>query len=147
MLRVLFVEIKAHHVFAWSEDLLSDNGLVAGEGEAARLVSYIRQDEAPHVEYLRTSLTEMRDRTFIGTSGRKYPGAEIIGSMWDTSMKESLGMMEDMNRAAILSEVELALEGHPRGRDLLEEFHSLGDVRPSSDGVFLDVRPELVTGY
>lgn len=147
MLRVLFVEIKAHHVFAWSEDLLSDNDLVAGEGEAARLVSYIRQDEAPHVEYLRTSLTEMRDRTLIGTSGRKYPGAEIIGSMWDTSMKESLGMMEDMNRAAILSEVELALEGHPRGRDLLEEFHSLGDVRPSSDGVFLDVRPELVTGY
>src|SRR3546814_5889884 len=64
MLRVLFVEIKAFHVFAWAEELLSDPDLVAGEGEAARLVSYIRADETPHVEYLRTALTEMRDRTF-----------------------------------------------------------------------------------
>ena len=31
----------------------SDADLVAGDGEAARLVSYIRQDESPHVEYLR----------------------------------------------------------------------------------------------
>ncbi len=32
-------------------------------------MSYIRADETPHVEYLRTALTEMRDRTWIGTSG------------------------------------------------------------------------------
>ncbi len=147
MLRVLFVEIKAHHVFAWSEELLSDNDLVAGNGEAARLVSYIRQDEAPHVEYLRTGLTEMRDRTFVGVSGKKYAGSDIIGTMWDASMKESLGMMEDMNRSAILGEVEFALENHPRGRDLLAEFHSLADDRPVANGDLVDVRPELVTGY
>ncbi len=152
MLRVLFVEIKAHHVFAWSEALLSDTELVAGEGEAARLVSYIRQDEAPHVEYLRTSLTEMRDRTFIGTSGRKYAGSEIIGAMWDTSMKESLTTMEDLNRAAILSEVELALSTHPKGKDLLAEFHSLDDMPreapvAQAGDIDLDARPELVTGY
>src|SRR3546814_3266929 len=45
MLRVLFVEIKAFHVFAWAEELLSDPDLVAGEGEAARLVSYIRSED------------------------------------------------------------------------------------------------------
>lgn len=39
MLRVLFVEIKAFHVFAWAEELLADRDLVAGDGEAARLVS------------------------------------------------------------------------------------------------------------
>ena len=33
---------------------------VDGDGEAARIVSYIRADETPHVEYLRTALTEMR---------------------------------------------------------------------------------------
>src|SRR3546814_11155954 len=58
MLRVLFVEIKAFHVFAWAEELLADRDLVAGDGEAARLVSFIRADETPHVEYLRTSSTE-----------------------------------------------------------------------------------------
>src|SRR5690606_13980392 len=108
MLRVLFVEIKGFHTFAWAEELLSDTRLVAGEGEAARIVSYIRADETPHVEYLRTALTEMRDRTFIGESGRKYPGTDIIGPMWETSLAESLGRLEDQNRAATVSELEHA---------------------------------------
>ncbi len=59
MCRVLFIEIKAFHIFAWAEALLADTDLVAGDGEAARIVSYIRADETPHVEYLRTVLTEM----------------------------------------------------------------------------------------
>lgn len=127
MLRVLFVEIKAFHVFAWAEELLSDTDLVAGDGEAARLVSYIRADETPHVEYLRTSLTEMRDRTFIGESGKRHPGAEIIGRMWDASLEESLGLLEDQNRSATVAEIERALGARRGGRDLLADFHALAD--------------------
>lgn len=132
MLRVLFVEIKAFHVFSWAEELLSDTDLVAGDGEAARLVSYIRADETPHVEYLRTSLTEMRDRTFIGESGKRYAGTDIIGSMWDASMEESLGLLEEQNRAATIAEVERAVLDRPGGGDLLEEYHRLG--APESAG-------------
>ncbi|MEO7555252.1 MAG: hypothetical protein ABIV94_01440, partial [Acidimicrobiales bacterium] len=69
MVRLLFIEIAAFHTFAWAEELLGDDDLVAGDGEAARLVSYIRSDETPHVDYLRTVLTEMRDRTIVGESG------------------------------------------------------------------------------
>ncbi|HEX5365108.1 MAG TPA: hypothetical protein VFW63_00385 [Acidimicrobiales bacterium] len=134
MLKVLFVEIKAYHVFAWAEELLADRDLVAGEGEAARLVSFIRQDEAPHVEYLRTSLTEMRDRTFIGDSGRRYPGTDVIGRMWDASLEDSLGLLEDQNRAATVAEVERAIAERPRGRDLLARFHELADPVPSPPG-------------
>ncbi|CAN5483752.1 hypothetical protein BH10ACT1_BH10ACT1_03090 [soil metagenome] len=48
MLRVLFVEIKAFHVIAWAEELLSDPDLVAGDGEAGRLVSlHPRRRDAP----------------------------------------------------------------------------------------------------
>lgn len=133
MLRVLFVEIKAFHVFAWAEELLSDCDLVAGDGKAAELVSYIRADETPHVEYLRTSLTEMRDRTFI-ESGRRYAGSEIIGAMWDRSMEESLGLLEDQNREATFAEVERAVRSRSNGGDLLAEFHHLADPRPSRAG-------------
>ncbi len=80
MIGILLIEISAFHVFAWAEELLRDPDLVAGDGEAARLVSYIRQDEAPHVAYLATTLTEMRDRTFIGESGRRIPGTEVVGA-------------------------------------------------------------------
>ena len=66
MVRVLFIEISAFHTFAWAEEWMSDTELVAGDGEAARLVSYIRADETPHVGYLRTALSEMRDRTWVG---------------------------------------------------------------------------------
>ena len=63
MVRLLLIEVSAYHTFAWAEELLADRELVAGDGEAAKLVSYIRTDESPHVEYLRTTLSEMRDRT------------------------------------------------------------------------------------
>src|SRR2546430_6396462 len=76
MARLLLIEISAYHVFAWAEEVLADSQLVAGDGEAARLVSYIRTDEAPHVEDLKTTLSEMRDRTFVGESGRAYPGTD-----------------------------------------------------------------------
>ena len=73
MVRVLFIEISAFHTFAWAESWLSDSELVAGDGEPARLVSYIRADETPHVDYLRTALSEMRDRTWVGEMGGTTP--------------------------------------------------------------------------
>ena len=47
MAGLLLIEVSAFHTFAWAEAVLSDGELVAGDGEAARLVSYIRTDEAP----------------------------------------------------------------------------------------------------
>jgi hypothetical protein len=134
MLRVLFVEIKAFHVFTWAEEVLSDVDLVAGDGAAAEIVRAIKSDETPHVEYLRTALSEMRSRTFIGESGRKHAGTDLIDTMWDASMAESLGVLEDQSRAFVLSEIQRAVAEKPNGADLLEEFHALGDVVPSTDG-------------
>ena len=49
MIRVLLIEIQAFHTFAWAEEWLADPDLVAGDGQAADLVAYIRADETPHV--------------------------------------------------------------------------------------------------
>lgn len=130
MIRVLFIEIKAFHVFAWAEELLSDPDLVAGEGEAARLVACIRADETPHVEYLRTALTEMRDRTFVTTSGRPLPGATVIATLWDKLLVESMGTVESNNRASFTKELHHTLGSRPGGTDLIEQFHAIGDWRP-----------------
>jgi len=137
MINILLIEISAFHIFSWAETLLADTELVAGDGEAARLVSYIRQDETPHVEYLKTALTEMRDRTFVGESGRRYPGTEIVGRLWDRGLDESLGIRRDQTLRTMLAEVELALGDNRRGADLLEEFHSLGSIRPDATGAFV----------
>jgi hypothetical protein len=127
MISILLIEISAFHVFAWAEELLSDRDLAAGEGAAARLVSYIRQDEAPHVAYLATTLTEMRDRTLIGESGRSIAGTEVIGTLWERGLADSLGERREANLRGAVREVEIALEPNPRGPEILERFHALGD--------------------
>ena len=135
MINILLIEISAFHIFAWAEAVLSDGDLVAGNGEAARIVSYIRADEAPHVEYLKTVLTEMRDRTFIGESGRRYAGREIVDPLWDRMLAASLGANREQNLRTSVREVEHALAGNARRAALLEEFHSLGTVHPDSSVV------------
>jgi hypothetical protein len=138
MARLLLIEISAYHVFAWAEEVLADPDLTAGEGEAARIVSYIRQDEAPHVEYLKTTLSEMRDRTWIGTSGQQYSGAELIGRLWDRAVGESLGIRREQNLKLTLREVEHALAKRSDCDDVLEQFHALGSIRPTTDGSFAE---------
>ncbi|MGI8792180.1 MAG: hypothetical protein ACR2H3_03235, partial [Acidimicrobiales bacterium] len=125
MLRVLLIEIQAFHTFRWSEAWLSDDALVAGDGEAAKIVSYIRQDETPHVGYLKTALTEMRDRTWIGTSGKKYKGHEMIGRLWDVALDQSIGSGRAAGRAAVMGEVEHWCKQRSNGDSILEGFHAL----------------------
>jgi hypothetical protein len=139
MTRLLLIEISAFHTFAWAEELLDDPSRVGGEGEAARLVSYIRADETPHVNYLRTVLSEMRDRTFVGTSGRAYAGTELIGKIWDRALADSLGVRRVEGMKLTLREVEHAVDGRPGSADILEQFHALGAVRPKADGTWVDV--------
>lgn len=127
MIGILLIEISAHHAFAWAEELLADPDLVAGDGAAADLVSYIRQDEAPHVAYLATALSEMRDRTFVGEAGRARPGTEVIGALWERGMAESLGPRRDQNLKVARREIDDALAGHHRRDEILERFDALAD--------------------
>jgi len=128
MIRVLFIEVQAFHTFAWAETWLSDTHLVAGDGRAADLVAYIRADETPHVDYLKTALTEMRDRTWVGASGKKHKGIEMIGTLWDRGLEQSLGAGRAQTRAAVLGEVEHWCLQHEGGADTLAEFHALADA-------------------
>ncbi|HZN15729.1 MAG TPA: hypothetical protein VFB78_15785 [Acidimicrobiales bacterium] len=144
MASLLLIEISAFHVFAWAEEVLSDTDLVAGEQQAAKLVSYIRSDESPHVAYLKTVLSEMRDRTLVGESGKKHAGTDIVGELWERARAESLGPRREQGLAVTLREIEHALDGNARADEILEEFHSLGTIRPTVDGAWA---PTPVSSY
>ncbi len=131
MIRVLFIEVQAFHTFAWAEEWLSDRELVAGDGRAADLVSFIRADETPHVGYLKTALTEMRDRTWIGTAGERHAGTDMIGTLWDRGLEQSLGAGRAQTRQAVLGEVEHWCLRHRGGAEILAEFHSLATPQAS----------------
>ena len=138
MTRLVMIEVSAFHTFAWAEELLADTDLLAGDGEAARLVSYIRADETPHVGYLRTALSELRDRTIVGSSGRKYAGSDLVGQVWDAALTAST----TTNRALMLEttwrEVRHAVGERPGAADLLARFDELGTVHRSADGAWVE---------
>ena len=125
MVALMFIEVSAFHTFKWAESLLDDRELCAGDGRAADLVRFIRSDETPHVEYLRTAISEVRDRTVRTTDGGSVPGQEFIARIWHGAMADSLGprraaFVETTNR-----EIARSLEGLRDGDDVLEEFHTL----------------------
>jgi hypothetical protein len=126
MTRLLLIEISAFHTFAWAEELLEDVDLVAGDGEAARLVSYIRADETPHVEYLKTVLTEMRDRTIVGEKG-EHAGADLIGATWDRALAQSLGERRQETIDIVRGEIVHAASGRADLGDLMARFDDLAD--------------------
>jgi hypothetical protein len=138
MIGLLLIEISAFHGFRWAEAVLGDTELVAGDGMAAALVSYIRSDETPHVAWLRTALSEMRDRTWVGSTGHKHPGTAMIGLLWDRALRDSLLLRRQENLNFIMKEIETALDGRPDGDDIIDEMLSLGSVVRRSDGSMAD---------
>jgi hypothetical protein len=138
MISLLFIEIQAFHGFAWAEGVLSDTELCAGDGEAARIISYVRADESPHVAYLKLALSEMRDWTWRGENGTTYDGAEMIGLLWDKHLEQSRFLRRgDILRMA-LKEIDVAIGDRPGHGDLLDEMLSLGTVRPLPGGGFVE---------
>jgi hypothetical protein len=138
MIGLLFIEIAAFHGFRWAEAILSDTDLVAGDGEAARIVSYIRADETPHVAYLRTAISEMRDRTWVGESGRTYDGAEMIGKLWERSLEDSTVLRRNDQMNLSYREIVHALDGRADADDIIDELFSMGSVRRLPDGTLVD---------
>lgn len=132
MVRILLIEVQAFHTFAWADAWLGDPDLVAGEGSAASIVRYIRADETPHVGYLATALTEMRDRTWIGASGKRYEGTDMVGRIWDVLLDQSIGSGRAQSLANILGEVEFWCARYDHGDRVLEGFHALATPEPEA---------------
>jgi hypothetical protein len=138
MVNLLFIEITAFHAFAWAEEILADTTRVGGEGRAADLISYIRADETPHVGYLGTVLSEMRDRTWVGTDGSKHDGSEMIGRMWDAALDRSINESRSQFLAMSIGEIRHAIDHRADADDLFDEFLSFGSVERQDDGTWFD---------
>ncbi len=138
MIGLLLIEISAFHGFRWAEEVLGDGDLVAGDGRAAALVSCIRSDETPHVAWLRTALSEMRDRTWVGTGGRTHAGEAMVGALWERALRSSVELRRSEQLQLVMSEIDQSLAGRPDRDDLVEEMLSLGSVVRLDDGTLAD---------
>lgn len=132
MTGLLLIELLAAKTFEWGEAVVGDDQYCANAQEAAQLVDYIRTDEAPHVEYLKTVLTEMRSRTIVGERGRKIPGVEIIDRCWDYSMRQMFGLggKRSERRDMFADQLDDVLQGNRRKQQILSNFYDLQTPEP-----------------
>jgi len=116
MTNVLIVEVFAASTFQWAEDVLSDPEVSDAPKDAADMVRNIRADESPHVEYLRTALSEISARTLIGEDGSAHNGHEVVQGLIGRSLKAVM---------------------HQRGAARREQIHA--SIRASAKGIVKDV--------
>ena len=83
----------------------------------------------------------MRDRTFVGASGRRYAGTDIIGRIWDRALDMSLNAGRTQGLEMAWQEVTHALEGRPDRRELLEHFNAIGSSQRRPDGTWVEADP------
>jgi hypothetical protein len=75
------IEVFARTTFDWGVSLLSDRDVSAEPERASNMVAFIRSDEAPHVEYLRTGLSEARARTLRTVDGKTISGRTVVDGL------------------------------------------------------------------
>ncbi len=125
MANVLVIEIFAANTFDWGQALLSDPEVSADPEGAGAMVSYIRSDEHPHVEYLRTALSELRSRALRTVDGGTIPGRTVVDGLLHRTLHtlttERPRQQRDDLRESLASAMQIARQP---GR-LLEEFDAL----------------------
>jgi hypothetical protein len=145
MVDVLAIEVFAASTFVWAEAVLSDPEVSDAPVDAANLVRYIRSDEAPHVEYLRTALSEISARTLLTQDGKQIAGSTVVDALMMRTLKNMM-RQRSIDRPAMLREL---IRGNAHGKDaesLLAEFESLGTpwepparFAPKSDALVANV--------
>jgi hypothetical protein len=125
MAQVMVVEIFAEGTFDWGIELLSDPEVSANPKAAGGMVSFIKQDEKPHVEYLRTALSEARARSIRTVDGKEISGKivvdEFLHRILHAMTRERQRDQRDDLRANLIEAMQVAAS--PKA--LLEEFDSL----------------------
>jgi hypothetical protein len=125
MVQVLAVEVFAEGTFDWGERLLSDPEVSADPRGAGALVGYVRSDETPHVEYLRTALSEVAARTLRTVDGGAVPGGEAVRGLLHRALRGLTRERRDEQRNDIRASVIEAMRAHRDPEGLLERFDAL----------------------
>jgi hypothetical protein len=125
MASVLVVEVFAENTFDWGQQVLSDPVVSADPEGAGAMVAYIRSDESPHVEYLRTALSELRSRSLRTLDGGVVPGRDLVDGMLHRTLRTLTTERPRQQREDLRASLQQAIQvaGDP-GR-VAEEFDAL----------------------
>lgn len=131
LMNVLMIEVRAESFFSFCCTVMRDPEVFTdrrGDAElAARMVERIRTDEAIHVAYLQTTISEMRSFTFKGEDGSRTAGKDLIDPIWDGMVHWHSVTQAEFSKEQTREAIGNRLVGEPNGAALLAEFDALGD--------------------
>ena len=131
LMNVLMIEIRAEAFFSFcirimrAPDTFGDRRDAAAH--AADLVERIRQDEAIHVAYLQTAISELRSFTFHGERGARVPGKAFIDPIWDGMIQWHAVTTVEHSRSQLHQAIAAQLLATAGGASQLAAFDALAD--------------------
>lgn len=135
LMNVLMIEVRAEAFFAFCCEVFRDpENFPARRAEAelaAEMVERIRTDEAIHVAYLQTTISEMRGLTFRTVDGGTMRGADFIDPEWEKMVVWHGETQFDLARERSHEELLKELGASEAGRRLIPAFEAL-DTRPEA---------------
>ena len=125
MANVLIVELFAEEVFDWGKSVLSNPEISAEPERAAAMVGYIQSDENPHVEYLRTALSELSARTVRTVDGSTISGKEVVHGTLHTMLSQITRQRPEEQRSQVQENMTEVFQKADNPGALREEFEAL----------------------
>jgi hypothetical protein len=125
MAQVLAVEVMAEGTFQWGIELLSDPDVSAEPKAAGDMVRYVRADESPHVEYLRTALSELRARTLRTQGGGTLMGREAVDRVLHAMLRNLTRSRPRQQRDDVRTHLAEDMKVAANPAALLEAFDAL----------------------
>jgi hypothetical protein len=128
LMNVLMIEVRAESFFKFCQTVMRDPENFRDNREAgfyaAELVERIRVDEAIHVAYLATVISELRSFTIKTVDGGTMTGAELIDPVWDQMIVWHSVIQADFGKAQSREAIHARLAKQPNAAALIAQFDS-----------------------
>lgn len=129
LMNVLMIEVKAESFFSFCQDIMRDPANFtdrrAAANHAADLVERIRTDEAIHVAYLATTISELRSFAIKTVDGGTLSGAALIDPVWERMIEWHAVTAADYGRTQSRDTILARLNAKPNGAALAASFDAL----------------------
>ena len=129
LMNVLMIEVKAESFFSFCQGIMRDPANFTDRrpaaNHAADLVERIRTDEAIHVAYLATVVSELRSLTIRTEDGATVPGNSVIDPVWNQMIEWHAVTQANFGREQSREAIIGRLKAKPNGPGLAATFDGL----------------------
>ncbi len=129
LMNVLMIEVRAEAFFSFCTNLMRSPEVFRDRRpaamHAAELVERIRTDEAIHVAYLQTFVSELRSFTIKCLNGERIKGSQMIDPIWEGMIHWHSVTQADFGQAQAREAIAGRISKLANGPALLSQFDAL----------------------